>query len=238
MPPIAPAVSEIRAFHPDLDSSWLQWLWQQTMHARWSLSVESMRRVLAEARLSLVAERDGFPVGFCAGDYERSGHAGLLILLVDPAHQRNGIGSALLLQMESILKAEQVSILHLGAVSTGTYFWPGVPAENDAARSFFARHGWQEMDACADLVQELASFETPLWVSDRLRDANIVLRLSDSRLRTKIAEFEWANFPAWAPFVENELASSGDENLLIAQCRWRDGGHDPYESRHTQVLGL
>lgn len=211
------AVSEIRAFNPTQDAPWLHRLWHSTMHVRWSLSLDSMQKVLADARSLLVAERNGVRLGFCAADYEPTGDAGLLALLVEPAYQRQGIGSALIFELERILEVEQVSLLHLGAFSTGTYFWPGLPAENESALPFFAKHRWRQEESCADLIQELASFKTPIWVSDRIKDANIVLRLADTGLRSKVAAFERANFPAWASFVDNEFADSGDENILVAQ---------------------
>lgn len=213
----APAVSEIRAFNSTQDAPWLHRLWHSTMHARWSLSLDSMLMVLADARALLVAERNGVPLGFCAADYEPTGNAGLLALLVEPAYQRQGIGSALLSELERLLAVEQVSLLHLGAFSTGTYFWPGLPAENELALPFFAKHGWRQEEPCADLVQELACFKTPIWVSDRIKNANIFLRLAGADLRTKVGAFERANFPAWASFVDNELADSRGENIVVAQ---------------------
>ena len=175
------------------------------MHARWSLSLLTMQRVLAGARFLLVVESDGHRVGFCAAD-ARQRDASLLVLLVEPLHQRQGFGSALLQELEGLLIAEQVSVLRLGAISSGTYFWPGMPAENDVAWPFFLRHGWKEEEACADLVRELGSFQTPSLVSSRFGRTKIVLRLADDDLHSKIAEFERATFPTWAPFVENELA--------------------------------
>ena len=213
------AVLKIRAFNPTQDGPWLHRLWHSTMHARWSMSLDSMQKVLADARTLLVAERNGVRLGFCAADFEPTGDAGLLTLLVEPAYQRQGIGSALVRRLKRVLKTEQVKSLHLGAFSTGTYFWPGLPTENELTLPFFAKHGWQQEESCADLVQELASFETPIWVSDRIRNANTVFRLAHIELRPKVAAFEWANFPAWASFVDNEFAESGDRNILVAQAR-------------------
>ena len=212
------AVSEIRAFNPRQDAPWLHRLWHSTMHARWSLSLDSMQKVLADARSLLVAERKGVRLGFCAADYEPTGDAGLLTLLVEPAYQRQGIGSALVVRLKCILNLEQVRSLHLGAFSTGTYFWPGLPTENEPALRFFAKHGWQQEESCADLVQELASFKTPLWVSERIRNTNTVFHLAHTELRPKVAAFEQTNFPAWASFVDNEFAESGDQNILVAQA--------------------
>lgn len=213
------AVAKIRAFHPTQDAPWLHRLWHSTMHARWSLSLESMQKVFADARSLFVAERNGVRVGFCAADYEPLGDAGLITLLVEPAYQRQGIGSALVVELKSVLKVEKVRSLHLGGFSTGVYFWPGLPEENQSALPFFLKHGWHEEASCADLVQELACFKTPMWVLDRIRHADIALRLCNTAIRKEVAAFERVNFPAWAPFVDNELADSGDKNILVAQTR-------------------
>lgn len=213
----APAVSEIRAFNPAQDAIWLHRLWHRTMHARWSLSLDKMQQVLADAGSLLVAERGSLRLGFCAADYRSGGDASLLTLLVEPTYQRQGVGSALISQLERLLQVEEVGSLHLGATGTGTYFWPGVPTEHQPALSFFARHGWRQEESCADLVRELASFSTPGWVSERIKNADISLRLADFQLRTKVAAFEQAHFPAWASFIENVFAASGDEDILVAQ---------------------
>ena len=208
---------KIRAYEPVQDAPWLHRLWHDVMDARWSLSLESMQDILAYVSLLLVAECDGIRIGFCATNFRRFGDAGLLTLLVEPAFQHHGVGSALLLRLQSMLEAEQVRSLQFGAVGTGAYFWPGMPAENDSAQAFFMKCGWREEAACADLVQELTTFRTPFWVSSRITKAKVVLRVAHSHLHAEIADFERTNFPAWAPFVENELASSGGENVVVAQ---------------------
>ncbi len=211
--------SEIRAFHVAQDAPWLHRLWNSSMHARWSLSIGAMQQVLGGARSLMVAERNGVRVGFCATDYKPSGDAGLLALLVEPAYQRQGVGSALLAATKHVLEGDKVELLHLGASSNGSYFWPGLPAENDSALPFFVKHGWQQQESCADLVQDLTSFNTPIWVSDRISNANIVFRLADPDLRSNVAAFERTYFPAWAAFIENEFADAGDRNILVAQTR-------------------
>ncbi len=207
----------IRAYEPAQDAPWLHRLWHDVMDARWGLSMDSLQNILADVPLLLVAECDGIRIGFCAANFRPSGEAGLLTLLVEPALQHHGVGTALLRQLQSMLETEQVRSLHLGAVGNGAYFWPGMPAENDSARGFFRKYGWREDEPCADLVQELTSFKTPGWVSSRISKAKMFLGVAPSHLHTEITDFERANFPAWAPFVENELATSGGENLLVAQ---------------------
>lgn len=217
MQTVASAVSVIRAFKPECDLHWLYALWQETMPSRWALLMKSLQNVLADARVLLVAERHGIRVGFCAADHDEIGNAGLLVVLVEPSVQRSGVGCALLEQLEAVLHSARVVSLRLGAVSTGTYFWPGLPAENKSVWPFFQGHGWKQEESCADLVQDLAFFSMPMWVRERLTAARVTLRESAPHLRDKILQFEQANFPAWTAFMANELAGSGDKNLLVAQ---------------------
>ncbi|MGI4826967.1 MAG: GNAT family N-acetyltransferase, partial [Janthinobacterium lividum] len=66
------------------------------MHDRWPLSMDAMLETLSGVGLLLVAEAEGRRLGFCAINYRRGGPAGLILLLVEPSHQRCGIGTALL----------------------------------------------------------------------------------------------------------------------------------------------
>ena len=131
----------IRAFEPGLHGLWLQKLWKGAMHPRWSISDDVLQSVLVATKLALIAEQDGIPLGLGAVDYGSFGKAGLVFLIVDPAWQRQGIGTLIVEALEAQLRAMQISVLRLGAVSTATYLWTGMPFEADAAWPFFARKG-------------------------------------------------------------------------------------------------
>ena len=212
-----PRSVEVRAFNPELDGSWLNQLWAETMHARWALAPEAMLALLADLPLALVAEREGVRLGFCAADVDRFDTAGLVAMLVEFSVQKQGIGTELLLHMEAELRARGIRTLTLGAVSGGTYFWPGLPAEQDAAWSFFQQRGWVEQEGCADLVHSLRGYRTPEWVSARLEKAGVGLRSGTPELRDRIEAFEAAHFPVWAPFVAHELQRDGGHDLLVAE---------------------
>ena len=208
----------VRSYNPLTDRVWLDTLWASAMPSRWSISGAVLQSVLSEAKLVLVAEQHGSPVGIGAVDYVPCGEAGLILLMVDPAHQRQGIATRLLQSLQARLNALGATVLRLGAVSTGTYLWPGMPAELEDSWQFFTKKGWLAEESCADLVQELQTFRTPIWVAQRILATGIVLRRSIPALRSEIVAFERLNFPAWSTFFEEKLCRSElDDEVLIAQ---------------------
>lgn len=186
------------------------------MGRRWSISPPELKKKLSGATLSLVAEQEGTPIGFCAVGYRDQGPAGLLLLLVEPAFWRQGIGSVLLEKQESLLKAGGVRQLNLGFGSDGNYLWPGIPADAVSARHFFRNRGWDDNEASFDLLQELRDYRTPGWVYNRLATTAVQLRLAEPAFHEKIIAFEQTWFPAWAEFFRNAMQESEYHNILLA----------------------
>lgn len=180
-------------FDPERDASWLHELWHRTMPGRWSLSMEAMLEVLSSTSLLLVAEAEGARLGLCAVDSSQGAFAGLILLLIEPSHQRLGIGTALITRMETILSEQNIRRLKLGA-GRSSYFWPGLPAELSRTWPFFAKRGFTEEEPSEDLVQALVDFRTPDWVGGRLLSSGISLRLAEPILREQIIAFENTNF--------------------------------------------
>lgn len=78
---------------------------------------------------TIVAERDGIPVGWCA---RARGRAYIPYLFVAPMNQNQGIGTLLLKRMESILELEGCDRVHLDTLS-----------DNVRAVSFYQHQGYQ-----------------------------------------------------------------------------------------------
>lgn len=213
---VAPPLVSIRDFIPESDSEWLHALWHRTMHSRWALSKKALLSIVSNAALLLVAERDGLQSGICAIDSEQGSIAGLILLLVEPAKQRCGIGTSLMHEVERRLRGRSVHRLTLGA-GDGDYFWPGLPQEQVEALHFFRAFGFVEHEASADLIQDLTHFRTPEWVLSRLADSGTTLCLAESARTEEIAAFEQEYFPAWSAFFENEMRHGCHCNILLAQ---------------------
>jgi [ribosomal protein S18]-alanine N-acetyltransferase len=80
---------------------------------------------------TLAAEAGGRLVGFVVARTLVGRRGTVITLDVEPAHQRQGIGSGLLEAAESWLRSEQVLEVALET-----------PAGEDGARSFYERHGY------------------------------------------------------------------------------------------------
>lgn len=78
---------------------------------------------------TIVAERDGVPVGWCA---RARGRAYIPYLFVAPMNQNQGIGTLLLKRMESILELEGCDRVHLDTLS-----------DNVRAVNFYQHQGYQ-----------------------------------------------------------------------------------------------
>ena len=78
---------------------------------------------------TIVAERDGIPVGWCA---RARGRAYIPYLFVAPLSQNQGIGTLLLKRMESVLELEGCDRVHLDTLS-----------DNVRAVNFYQHQGYQ-----------------------------------------------------------------------------------------------
>jgi GNAT superfamily N-acetyltransferase len=117
---------QIRPFAPAADRSAVEGLWTAAMPPAWPF----LPAGIARPGKGLVAEADSGLAGFVAVDMTGS----VPLILIAPAYQRRGIGTALLAAALDCLR---------GGGSTGVtagsggrfYIWPGVP------RDFLAQSG-------------------------------------------------------------------------------------------------
>jgi GNAT superfamily N-acetyltransferase len=75
----------IRSYDDAGDRAAVRRLWEVTRGERWPIDPAALRRVLAD---------DGQPIGFVATQ-ARGERGGILLVLVDPAERRRGVGRAL-----------------------------------------------------------------------------------------------------------------------------------------------
>jgi ribosomal protein S18 acetylase RimI-like enzyme len=138
------------------------------------------------------------------------------LVLVAPACQRRGIGTALLTAAMRLLSAAGTSEVAAGSGGT-SYIWPGVPPDLPAAVRFFAALGWDSSHDTVDLVADLGDYRPPADASERATQAGVTITQATRAESGAVLAFEAATFPSWARWFE----PSG-QNILVA--RDREGG--------------
>ena len=214
--------ARLRVLEPAGDRRLLERLWEAALGPVWPLLPGGLD-IVGDG---LVAEgRGGEGLGAVAVDPAGS----IPLLLVDPAHQRQGVGTRL-------LEAGLGRLRELGAGTAGLgsggddYIWPGVPDDLPAAAGFFAARGWRFDHTVIDLTADLRGYEAPGWVGGgpvaagpgaqgRVGDRpggpdGVSIEVMGERDRVEVLAFEGANFPEWLVWFERLGAS-----VLVA----RDG---------------
>jgi beta-N-acetylhexosaminidase len=193
----------LRALDPVGDRAVLEELWHAALDPPWPLLPGGLDVI----RAGLIAEQGGRALGAVATD--PAGSAPLL--LVDPAHQRRGLGTRLL----------DAALRQLGAVGAGTVrlgsgghdnIWPGVPDDLPGAVRFFEASGWAWDDAVIDLVGDLRGYRALPGVHERAARAGVTIEPCDDRDRERVLAFEAETFPSWLRWFE-----LGDSSILMAR---------------------
>jgi GNAT superfamily N-acetyltransferase len=211
----------LRALDPERDRPLLERLWEAALGTVWPLLPGALDLV----RAGLVAERQaggerpggeagaagwvGRGVGVVALDPAGS----IPLLLVDPAHQRQGVGTRL-------LEAGMARLGELGARTVGLgsggddYIWPGVPDNLPGAVGFFEARGWEFDHTVMDLVADLRGYQAPAGVGERAGSAGVSIEVMAGPQRAEVMAFEAATFPDWVVWFERL-----DSSVLVARDR-------------------
>jgi GNAT superfamily N-acetyltransferase len=200
---------QIRSFAPAADRQCVERLWAAAMPPAWPLLPAAIARLGA----GLVAEAEPGPVGFVAVDMAGS----VPLILVSPAYQRRGIGTALLAAALDWLRADGATGVTAGSGGR-FYIWPGVPRDLPGAVRFFTSRGWQHSHDTLDLVTDLRRYRPPPGANERARNRGITITQPVSGHPADVLAFEAATFPSWTRW----FTQSGPQNVLIARD---DAGH-------------
>jgi ribosomal protein S18 acetylase RimI-like enzyme len=195
----------LRPLDPAGDRPWLEALWAAALGDTWPPLPAGFDLL----RAGVVAEERGTALGMVAVDPAGS----ILLLLVDPAHQRRGVGTRLLAAALHRLGAAGADTVALGSGGED-YIWPGVPDDLPAAVGFFAARGWRWDYQVIDLVRDLRDYRPPAGVYQRAARAGISLEVAGERDLEAVLAFEAATFPTWLRWSERR-----DSSVLVA----RDG---------------
>jgi ribosomal protein S18 acetylase RimI-like enzyme len=211
----------VRPLDPERDRPLLLRLWEAALGSVWPLLPDALDLV----KEGLVAEQgDGGTLrGSGPGEDDRIGRGvgivavdpagSILLLVVDPAYQRRGVGTRL-------LDAGMARVGQLGATTVALggggndYIWPGVPDNLPGAVGFFRARGWGFDHTVIDLVADLRGYEAPAGVGERARRAGVSIEVMAGPERAEVMAFEAATFPDWVGWFERL-----DSSVLVARDR-------------------
>jgi GNAT superfamily N-acetyltransferase len=129
------------------------------------------------------------------------------LLMVDPAHQGRGVGTALLEAACTRLMSLGVQTVGLGS-GAANYIWPGVPDDLATAVAFFQARGWSWDEPVIDLVGDLRDYTPPPIVRGAAVQAGISLHVMTEQDAADVLAFEAANFPNWVWWFERRRESA------------------------------
>ncbi len=191
-----------RSFSPAEDRPAVASLWHVALEPAWPL----LPGAIAILGDGVLAMESGRPAGFVAVDLAGS----ISLLLVHPAHQRRGIGSALV--DAALRRLDAAGVTEVAAGSGGTSsIWPGVPLNLPAAAGFFAARGWDARHDTLDLVADLRGYRAPAGAYDGAARAGMTIRPGTESDADAVLAFETAVFPRWARWFQ-----PGGQNVLTA----------------------
>jgi GNAT superfamily N-acetyltransferase len=192
----------IRPFQATADREYVERLWRAAMPPVWPL----LSAGIAQLGEGLIAEYDTGPAGFAAVDMGGS----IPLILVDPARQRQGIGTSLL--AAALDRVRSGGAAEVTAASGGrSFIWPGVPQDLPAATGFFTSRGWRHTHDTVDLVTDLASYRPPPGAGERAASNGITISQAAEADMDSVLAFEAATFPNWMRWFPG---SAGEEVLM------------------------
>jgi Predicted acetyltransferase len=221
----------IQQYNTTRDAAGIYELWQSTVGQVWPLDEERMQKVLAGPEAGhFVARMNEKVVGFVATfqsfrKKEKIGH--LALLLVEPAMQRQGIGSALYQRALTHLHDAGLQTIQLGAIEPR--FWCGLPTNLPVAQTFFGHQGWSFAENVYDLVRDIRDYSSPQKIILRQQEERVSIATATSGNITEVLSFEAHNFPEWQNHIEQVIDLGDYRDILVA----RDG-----ENQIVGVLGL
>lgn len=163
----------IEAFNADRDMDQVIDLWHRLL-PQYAVPVDRLKDLLLRSNAKhFSAYSNGNLIGFVATYVNEEGF--ISALLVDPAHQCRGVGSALISHARRYLRTEaNAQAVTIG--SSSPRFWPGVPYDiPEQARSFFIHRGFVPASgpSSRDYTTDLATYKPPEKVLDRAAKSGI-----------------------------------------------------------------
>jgi ribosomal protein S18 acetylase RimI-like enzyme len=204
-----------RAYEPARDESAALALWDAGLGSTWPVDPSAFHQILAGGD-HMVAEKRGQLIGFVAAR-SHGDRGGVLVLLVDPAHRRRGLGRALHDRALDQLRAGGVRRVRLGPTGRGDNFWAGVPVDLPDAWAFFEEAGWTSHERVTDLVLDLNGYVTPPAIHGRATAAGVVVAPACPEEAASVVAFAGAHFGGWDELFAAAFRSGEADDVLVAR---------------------
>jgi len=155
-------------------------------------------------------------VGFAVADIFNDNEAALVLLAVDSARQRQGVGTKLIQELSKLLQARRINSISTGA-GASRLLWHGVPTSLPPARSFFQKNKFIFNEISYDLVQDISQFTTPLEVLHAVDRNDISIEDLNEKTLEAALTFQSKHFPDWHGYFNEDIKRNGYGNVLIAR---------------------
>lgn len=209
----------IHLYDASLDAASTFALWQHTVGPQWPLDFARFQAILAApGTRHFVIREQGEVLAFVGTQHHQhrgieTGH--LLLLLVAPAWQRRGLGTALYERALHHLREAGVQVLHLGGLSPR--FWCGVPDNLASCLPFFTAHEWTHFTLVYDLTRDLSQYSTPPVIYQRIVEEQISLEPGRQDDMVEVLAFEQREYPNWLHHFETSALLGDYQDVLIAR---------------------
>jgi ribosomal protein S18 acetylase RimI-like enzyme len=214
---------EIVPYRPDINCEGVYSLWERNFGGHWPITLGIFREVTEavhsgiETHQLIARDPTGRLLGYLGSQIRprRGTEASIVLLMVDPDCQRQGLGTRLLRTAVERFKREKITTVHVGA-NAELPFWQGIPTCLSVAKLFFEKHGWQIYEKSYDLIMDLRGFEPPDWVSERPRQHGVCIRTARAEDVSTLLQYLEAAFPDWRRWFVREVEARGTRNIIIA----------------------
>jgi len=214
---------EVVPYRPDINCKEVYSLWECNFGKCWPITLDIFREITEAVHSGVetyqLVARDpaGRILGYLGSQIRsrRDTEASIVLLVVAPDCQRQGIGTKLLSAAMERFRDEKIATVHAGA-NAELPFWQGIPTCLQAAKSFFGKHRWEIYEKSYDLIMDLRNLEPPEWVSERPRQRGICIRTARAEDVSALLQFLKAEFPDWRRWYAREVEERGTKNIIIA----------------------
>jgi len=226
-------------------------LWNRALGEHFPLSLRLWRQNVEGAPSyqpddSMVVTRAGSPIGYVLTKRFReqdvladalSATGWIEAVVVDPAHQRQGLGSDLLAWAMDRLHGAGVRDIRIGGGFR--HFFPGAPLELPGLTQFFARRGFEQTGIVHDLRGNLVGFAAPPSARAALRAVGAVAEPCTPEQVPALLDFLRAEFPGrWRYDTEHYLAKgTPPQEYIILRQDSRVIGFAKIHHRGSAYLG-